>query len=239
MTTQLEPDLQEPFDAWKAQPSPQTTGRLLRQLQPSIDKGLRMYAGQDVGPTTRSHAKRLALKSLNTYDPTQARLGTHVINHLQGLRRVVRREQQIIRTPDRVAADQAYVYRMTQELEERLGREPTDLEIADHSGISVRRLAKLRRHLQPLAEGSFESPETLNAVPLRPEDRERRLMQLVYEDLDPRDQKILEWSLALHGKPRLDNRDIAVKLGVSPGAVSQRKAAIQSKIDALQSYQGL
>lgn len=37
--------------------------------------------------------------------------------------------------------------------------------------------------------------------------------------------------MGLHGKPILQNQAIAAKLGISPGAVSQRKARIQAKLD--------
>jgi DNA-binding NarL/FixJ family response regulator len=42
---------------------------------------------------------------------------------------------------------------------------------------------------------------------------------------------ILEHALGLHGKPVLQNQQIAKKLRLSPGAVSQRKAKIQAKLN--------
>ena len=37
----------------------------------------------------------------------------------------------------------------------------------------------------------------------------------------------MEWSLGLHGREKLSNKEIANKLLRSPGAISQRKAKIQ------------
>jgi hypothetical protein len=57
--------------------------------------------------------------------------------------------------------------------------------------------------------------------------------EFVYHDLDPIDQVILEHSLGLHGKQVLPNQDIARKLKLSPGAISQRKVRIQDQLNAL------
>jgi len=41
----------------------------------------------------------------------------------------------------------------------------------------------------------------------------------------------MEHTLGMHGKRVLSNQDVARKLKLSPGAISQRKARIQSKMD--------
>jgi hypothetical protein len=56
-------------------------------------------------------------------------------------------------------------------------------------------------------------------------------VELIYDDLSQLDQKILEWTLGFNGKPVLSNQEIARRLGRSPGAISQRKLAIQQLLN--------
>ncbi len=55
-------------------------------------------------------------------------------------------------------------------------------------------------------------------------------LEIVYDDLDSIDKKIMEFTLGLHGRPQLGNAEIAARLKRTPGAISQRKAKIQQKI---------
>jgi hypothetical protein len=56
-------------------------------------------------------------------------------------------------------------------------------------------------------------------------------LDYVYTDQDGMNQKIMEWTLGMHGQPILPNHEIARRRGVSQGAISQRKARIQQIIN--------
>lgn len=71
----LEPDYEPAFTAWKQKADPTTTGTLLPSLSPVIDKGVSVYAGGAAGPTTKSHARRMALQAIRTYDPARRSSG--------------------------------------------------------------------------------------------------------------------------------------------------------------------
>ncbi len=58
--------------------------------------------------------------------------------------------------------------------------------------------------------------------------------QFLYHDLDPYDQVILEYGLGLNGSPKLPAAQIARRLKLSPGAVSQRASRIQQQLDELE-----
>lgn len=55
---------------------------------------------------------------------------------------------------------------------------------------------------------------------------DRDYYEYVYNSVSPLDQKIMEWTSGYKGK-ELSNNQIASKLHLSAGAVSQRKARIQ------------
>lgn len=231
----LEPEFAPHYSAWKADPNPRTAGALVQALDPVLNSAVRTYGGGSPSPTLRSRAKLLALEAAGRYDPARAKLRTHLMVHLQGLRRYAAREQQIVGVPERVALDLHRVRTSAGELADRLGRDPTDRELADHTGLSVKRIGYVRQARGALAEGQLtregESGEEVFQPAVVQNHNDRGWTDLVYHDSSPTDQLILEHSLGLHGKKVLPKQQIARKLGLSPGAVSQRAARIQAMLD--------
>ena len=235
----LEKPYHDDYRAWKETPNPQTTGKLLKTIQPAIDRGISANIGPSASPVLKSSARRLALEAVENYDPSQAKLNTHVINHLKGLRRIARNQNQVLKVPERVALDQSYLSRAEEELSDRLGREPTDSEIADHTGLSLKRLAYVRGYANPVAEGSLLAQMTSDeggSLPAVMQGGTDTVLEAVYTDLDSQNKKIMEWTLGMHNRQPLSNAQIASKLGITPGAVSQRKAVIQSRIDEMEEF---
>jgi DNA-directed RNA polymerase specialized sigma subunit len=52
----------------------------------------------------------------------------------------------------------------------------------------------------------------------------------VYHELTPTDRKIFEWRTGYNGVKKLQAQQIAKKLGVSAGAVSQRTSKIADRL---------
>lgn len=233
----IEDDFAPAFNAWKQKPTKQTMGLLLTQVQPAIDKGVAANVGKQVSPVLRSSARKLAIGAIRSYDPVKAQLSTHIINHMKGLRRIGRQQQSIIHVPERIAIDQHFLSQSQAELEDQLGREPTTSELADHTGISMRRIGKIRSYKSPVYEGSLlnqQSGEDDPYLPAVETDRAHYVIKAVYDDLDETNQQIIEWTLGLYGKPKLTNQQIAARLRMTPGGVSQRKALIQKHIDQME-----
>ena len=236
-TSYLEKSLEQPYEAWRAKPSPQTTADLLRAVSPILQKATRSFVGDD-NPLLRSKARQLALRALQTYNPSQSALRTHLTNHLQGLRRAMAQQQQVVRIPERLSLDAKRVFEAKLDLEEQLGREPSDIELADATGLSPKRLASIRKLRMPLAEGTMEAmTQTEENTGLAPSvtslgnQKPDPALELVYADADDVSRVILEHGFGLHGKPKLSNQEIARLLKVTPSAVSQRKLQLQRKID--------
>jgi len=115
------------------------------------------------------------------------------------------------------------------------GREASISELADATGLSVKRLKHIQKFQHPIAEGTITArmaeSEDGGFMPAVEQDGGSSWLEFVYDDLDPINQKIMEWTLGLHGQKPLSNRQVAAKLRISPGAVSQRKAHIQGILD--------
>lgn len=235
----LEQPFAESFNAWKQQPTPETSDALLKTLQPVMDSALRTFAGSAAtSPTMRSKAKLILLKSLNTYDPKQSKLRTFAMTNLQGLRRSAAEESQIIGVPELVRLDQHRIHNVELELADKLGRPPSSAEVAAAAGVSLKRLEHVRKAKGATAVGTIVKHDATDeedmdpTIMAAPAARRRNVyLNFIYQDLDPRDQVIMESTLGLHGKPVLSKGQIAAKLGLSAGAVSQRAARIQAIID--------
>lgn len=233
--SKLEPEYADAYTAWKADPQPKTLGPLLATTAPALNRAIAMHVGTP-DPIVLGHARRLAAESFSRYDPAQSGLGTFLTHQLQGLKRIVRKSQNIISVPERVSLQRGHLLDAETTLTDALGREPTAEELADHTGLSVKRITHIRQYKPAIPEGFFSSMNVEEGGGLSPAVRHGynpRIIDAVYQDLDDTDKKILEWTLGMHGTKPRQNQRIATALRVTPGAISQRKQAIQAKLDQM------
>ena len=239
MPTQSENRLEQQYAGfyqdWKNTGTPESASAMLQQIDPVINKAITSYAGGSKSPNVRSHARQIALDALESYDPQKAKLQTHLLNQLQGLRRQVAKEKQVLSVPEQVMLDNQHLYRASMVLQDKLGRDPSDREVSDHTGISLKRLAYVRQYQSPLAEGTLVDPTQREggspAMPAVMQNDPTGWHEFVYNDLNEVDKAIMEYTLGLHGIKQLPTTEIAKKLNISPGAVSQRAQRIQAKLN--------
>jgi len=235
-TSSIEPEFDEPYKAWKTSPSPETNAAMLKVLKPTIEGAIKTHVGE-TNPLIESRARKLVLDTLHGYAPERGRLGSYVYSQLQGLKRINRQQTSILKTPERMAQDSYFLSQAEKELQSELGRSPTDSELADKTGLSPKRMKAVRRYSAPISEGQMIDPETGmsgyagNVQNPWQQRRHSAWTQLVYDDLDPYHQQIMEHTLGMNGRRPISNAQLAAKLGRSPGAISQAKARIQALLD--------
>jgi len=231
----LEEEYAEPLGAWRRQPSPATAGALLKAVRPVIDTAVTTYAPGS-SPAVAGRAKLMALAAMQRYDPRQMRLRSFLLSQLQSLRRVGREGAEPIRWPERIVLDLHNIERSRRELEDRLGRDPTTSELSDYSGLSPLRISRIRQAKPALSEGSLERRRSElgsgGAMPPVANPDDDAWTEFVYHDLAPNEQKIFEWTTGYRGAERLSSQAIADKFGLSPAAISHRRADIQAKFNA-------
>ncbi len=235
-SARLEADYRPLFDKWKADPTPQNAGGLVKAVQPVIDSVVRPLGNS---PVIRGRARQMALRAFSTYDPARASLRTHLMHQFQGLRRISAQHDSPIRVPERVMLQRQTLQDAAAELQDQLGRPPSDNELADHSGLSVARIRHIRQYQRPLAEGTFDRPNAddeggSGGPAVEGSTPQHVLDEFVYGALPPRDQLIFDYALGRNGYPKLNTQQIAAELGVTPGAISQRLAAIQRRYAAVE-----
>ena len=233
MDDYLEDEYKPAYAAWKLDQSPQGNATFLKAIDPVVQKGLKMYGDQS--PLASSQARLTALEAARKYDPSRSRLQSHMLNHMQGLRRATRQQSEIMRVPERVYLERQKLRGYTQELSDELGREPSDAELADKLGVSMARIAKIRQFrtesLSSGMEGNAQYPTALSSQLPQQREAEEMWRAVVYQDLQPIDQKIMEMTLGMNGHEPRSNAEIARALNRSPGAITQRKAKIQQLLD--------
>lgn len=233
----LEDDFREPYTAWKAKPGPATNSAMLKALHPTIEGAIRTHVGEP-NPLLVSRARVMALQGLGSYDPKRGRLQSHMYNHLLGLKRANRQQTTILKVPERVQLDKYHLENANKELRAVLGREPTDAQLADHTGFSPARIAKVRSYQSGLSEGHMADLEEQGLgfagggarIPGQAPAKSH-WHDIVYDELDDYHKKVFELAFGLNGRKPMQNQKIAAKLNRSPGAISQAKARIQKMLD--------
>lgn len=164
MNNYLEDQYREPYETWKAGPaSPESNAAILKAIDPIVQKGVKMYG--DDSPLSASQGKLLALDGLNSYDPEQARLQSHLLNQMQGLRRKSRQQHEVVRVPERILLESSKLRDYTQEFQDELGREPTDAELSDKLGLSTARIKQIREFQPGMTTGQAGSKDLRTSEP--------------------------------------------------------------------------
>lgn len=224
------------YDTWLADPTPDNLAQVVRSFDPVINSEIQRFPGPK--PLLRSKARALAIKAVKTYRPTEgAQLRSWVVTQLQPLARY---GQQLrpVHAPEVAIRQAAEVNRVRGEMSDEFGRDPTDDELADQVGISVKRIKDVRRMVKPtVAEGSMAEPADEDSTPGLPGvshiNKLNVTEEAVYDSLSPRDRSIFDWKTGKHGKVLLSNQEIARRLGVTPALISQRSQQIAMQIQDL------
>jgi len=221
----------DPYDVWLQKPTQANLGRVVDSLKPTIDSAMTTYVGAGASPITRSRARYLAIGAIRSYDPTRgAALKTHVMTQLHPLTRYAVQSTQPVKMSERRLRQLKSLQDAEQGFEETHGREPSDAEMADTLGLSIKRINRIRSYATPFI-GTDAADAVAGAAPdtnyVDPEDV---WIDYVYYDLDDTNRRILDWKLGRNGQPVLSNVEIARRLKVSPAAVTKRAARIQAKL---------
>jgi DNA-directed RNA polymerase specialized sigma subunit len=217
------------YDIWKESPTEDNLSKVLQDLKPTINSALHTFTGGDKSLTTRAYI--LTKQALPTYDATKGTsLKTHVFNNLKRLNRVKDERSTVIHIPEGVRVDSKSIYHFKNKFMDKHDREPSLEEIADGTGLSIKRVGKaLHGGEVPESMGVSEKGDLLNAASTRTKDD--IWQDYVYYDLDPVNKKIFEWTTGYLDSKVLPKKEIAAKLKISPAAVSQRVNTIIKRLE--------
>lgn len=210
--------LETAYAVWRQQPRKDTLRQVLSAAGPVIDRAVQTHAGAYDSPLIRGRARVLAARAIRRYDPDRgASLPSYLHLQLQPLARYAQSSTAAVPVSEHKRRDLARLQRQEQDFIDQYGREPSDLELADRTQLSVKRITKLRAMASPVL-GMETFPETASAAgPLS-----ATLWDYVYHDADETDRRIMDYRRA-----GMSNTRIAQRLKLSPAAISQRTARLQ------------
>lgn len=211
--------------AWKKDPNDELTTIVLHKMKPTISSAMNSYApGHQKDLAVK--AATLTLQALKSYDPDRGTdPSTHVFHTLKRLNRYASRRQNIIPISERASMERRVVLEAQAEFIDTYDREPSELELADLTGYSLKKVRKVLNGNKVIADSATINPETHQTSFYASDVTDDDYYDYVYRSVGPIDQKIMEWSSGKSGAP-LSNKEIAAKLHITPAAVSQRRTKI-------------
>ena len=216
---------------WRADPTPENMKAVLDDLDTTINSEIQRFSGPK--PLLRSKARALAVKAVRSYDPAGGtRLRSWVVTQLQPLSRY-NNSLKPIYAPEDVSRKAYAISKARETLLDETGREPTDEELADRVGISVKRLGKIRGAVPAVVNetmGEDDDDDASPDLPVYQANAVQAASEAVYDGLDERDRLIFDLRTGGHGKQITSGTDIAAMLKVSPAAVTLRANAIAQRI---------
>lgn len=229
MGTRKEQDLAL-WRAWKAAPSKQTLEPLMRAMTPVLKSEVSRWGSQVPRAALDMESRKLALEAFKSYDPNAGTaLATHVLNRTKKLSRMVYNNQDLVRLPENRKLKSQTYHNGFNYLAGEFGRDPTNVELADHLGWSPANVSSVQRStVGEYLESQDVGGEMFSDV--HGTDDEDFRLDFVYHSLDPTDQLIFEHSTGYSGKRVLSTKDLAAKVGLTVNQVTHRKRKLTQKI---------
>lgn len=177
------------------------------------------------------------MKAVGRFDPAKGgKLSTYAAWWIkQSIKRALANQSKTIRLPVHLVDKIGRMRRLAMKLQEELGREPTDEEVAEEMGMSPLRVSLLRN--AGVRPASLDSPigddeaNTYSEVIADEnadtpyEQLEEETVSLMLRDmvktLDPREEKILSYRFGLDGGPERTLEEVGLKFNVTRERIRQ------------------
>jgi len=235
METQKHLNKQKELELWKKYKSGNKSvlGDLVISMDPLIQSQVERFSRAPLPRTAiEAEARRLAVKAFEDYNPHKAGLSTHVTNHLKHLQRYVADYQNVGRIPENRAIAISRFTNVKSELSERLGRSPSTIELADELQWAPAEINRMERELRNDLSMTTGPDDDFFDSDFNKTDEGMELVQFVYWDptISNEHKKYLEYRFGLNGGPKLDIKQIALKLNRSETYVRKLGSDLGEKI---------
>jgi hypothetical protein len=214
------------WDAWNTTKSKNNLGTLINRVQPILTKEVSRWSGGGVArPILDIEAKKIALHSFNTFDPSKSKLSTHLTNNLKGLSREVYTYSNPARLPEhRMIKAKTYIA-VEDNLVDKLGRIPSAQELSEELGWNKKEVGRMRTELRSSFSDNSPAPPGFNSTFEGAQE-----LDFIYHDLNNQDKTVFEHTTGYSGAPILDGRGLARTTGLTQGQISHSKRRIKKKV---------
>lgn len=214
-------DYQKAWLAYQDNPTSSTLRAVVDSLHPLIASQAAAHGGAE-SPHIRHKARLMAADAVRTFDPASgAKLTTWVQSNLRGLSRYRRESGGPVKIPERAQLDAWHIEKARRQYFDEHGDEPDTRQLADASGMPVKRITEVIAMTRPIAaESEFYGVQQSVA------DNLGEALDYVYSQADKIDRAIIDHTMGYGGKPVLQKQQIAAKLNVSPALITRRSERI-------------
>jgi DNA-directed RNA polymerase specialized sigma subunit len=229
------------WSTWKQSQDKGDLRNLLRAYDPVIHKYISKFSTSGIPyPALEAEAKINAVKAFRSFDPNRGvKLNTHVTNYLQKVHRLVSSNRGLARLPEHLDLKAGTFMTVRDNLNEKLGREPTIHELQDElmashpikEGVDdhIWSMDNIKRLDKGTKKTLLESEGSLPDVDIQFPTQDQKLIDYVYYELNPQEKAVYEHLTGRFGKPMLDGAAIAKKLKTTPSTVSRIRQKIADK----------
>ena len=181
-------------------------------------------------PTLRATANANFFKALNTYDPSKnTEPITHIYNYMKPVGRVASESLMSGHIPEARNLKKATFHTTIINLQDRLGYEPSNDEIADELGWSKKETGRMMKELS--GETTASSAEfDFYGNSKQQQSTDSILAEYLYNELDNKNKVIFEHTYGYNGKPVLSNTEIAKKVGVNNMAITRAQQKMGDRL---------
>lgn len=233
------------FANWRNRPTPETAKALIDSVQNYITHAIAASGGDASNPVLRAKANMMAMQCMPRFNPDKSTLQNFLYANLRGLHRVIGGDNNIIQIPESVVLGRKLINEAETELKDRLGRAPSTYEIADYTGLPVRRITKLLSVNLPIAEGTINASEaeesgtgtkSISSHIIGSNRGENAWNEYVYDSLTDRQRSVMERLYGMHGYKPQTPEQLSKDLKISRAAISQHKKAIDKMLNSDDRY---
>ena len=164
--------------------------------------------------------------AIDNFNPSKgASLSTHIFNYLQKVSRFHNTYAFSVRSSEEVFGHVSPIMGAHSELSERLGRDPSNLEIAEHLHMDEKVVARVRNQAKDIkTQIDFDLKGTSTVM----DDYIDFVRKF---DLTPQEQIVFDHTTGYLGAKKKKAGDIAKSLNVSPAQISHIKNKISKKFE--------
>lgn len=217
---------------WKRTKNPIVMNNLVKSIDPFLQSYVNKFGTSPLPRSAiESQARLLAIKAIDTYDPRRgAALNTHIGHELRHLNRYVLEYQNIGKIPENRGIAISKFKNIQAHLRDELNREPSVLELADRLQWSPAEVERMQRELRQDLTVIQGKEEAFFDIGFNETDRTQDIVQFIYYQSSPIEQKILEYWFGLGGTPRATPEEMALKLNLPVEEIKKMSKELARKI---------
>lgn len=221
----------ETYDLYRKEPSKQNLNRVIKSLGNTINYSLSSNNASN-DPLIASKAKLITAKAIKEFDPGyKVSLPTYVSSQLQKLTRVARDLRNPIKLPERFIYESQSLKKAEDDFIDEYGREPDLNELSDASGMSIKKIADIRRKsIKQMSESQrFSGGEddvednqtSIDETAAEGPDFLDEAEMYVYNGLDHKEKKVFEHLTGYGSTEVLTPAEISQRFNISQSTISR------------------